>query len=652
MALFSASFLVGLTIIHCTSSLHWYQTLTPLGLNHCPETGGEGNFCYDLIQSSNNCSYICEYARPLEFFLRDIYNLCEHPEWPSSKNIRCHYYQCQRKCCSGWALDDYGRCTVESKGIECLNGGTPFGDNCICPKHFVGKQCETAVCGGECLNGGECRKVDPLSPPKCICSANFTGHLCEKPVCGDGCQNGGSCISQYYGVACKCQHGFLGPWCEKRRCDKCHFIHGNYDTSCSHTCKSDDDCQREETCCEHEGRNICVVKREKAHQKCIYGRKAVYVGESITNISGKKCLCMPGYIYGSLNCDEDVCEEDDEEENTCIHHGDGIMHDNDKVEEEISDDILYELPRIYNCPSTYSRVMVEVQEDSNVALMYHQFKAINYLGRELQVYVSQQKFYACNCSYGQRVRANATAVDQHGGKTICCFTVQIVDRYPPKLSHCPVDIYAIAGERISWTIPKATDNVGIRDLWIEPRVHNGSRIETGDHMFRYVAEDWHGNRAECRFLVSIKSADSSENGWSSELRSRVTTNTPVIIGASVVGIMAIALLVILVVVFRLCRRARILRNRPSRTHGTVLSTTQSQQLDACLSEPPPYEVAAIDKLPDYKPRDDPPIYEDICNVKKNSEEIGGCTNPIYTISGSSDNIHGVPVNTNTIVTDV
>lgn len=23
-------------------------------------------------------------------------------------------------------------------------------------------------------------------------------------------------------------------------------------------------------------------------------------------------------------------------------------------------------------------------------------------------------------------------------------------------------------------------------------------------MFRYVAEDWHGNKAECRFLVSVK----------------------------------------------------------------------------------------------------------------------------------------------------
>lgn len=79
-----------------------------------------------------------------------------------------------------------------------------------------------------------------------------------------------------------------------------------------------------------------------------------------------------------------------------------------------------------NCPGKYSRVMVEVQRDSNVALMYHQFRARDYLGEELQVHVSQQKFYACNCSLGTRVRANATAVDRLGGKTTCCYTVEIV----------------------------------------------------------------------------------------------------------------------------------------------------------------------------------------------------------------------------------
>lgn len=87
---------------------------------------------------------------------------------------------------------------------------------------------------------------------------------------------------------------------------------------------------------------------------------------------------------------------------------------------------LFAAPRMINCPTKYSRVLVEVQEHSNVGLLYHRFGARDYLGEELHVHVSQQKFFACNCSFGQRVRANATAVDRHGGKSTCCFTVQIV----------------------------------------------------------------------------------------------------------------------------------------------------------------------------------------------------------------------------------
>lgn len=42
-------------------------------------------------------------------------------------------------------------------------------------------------------------------------------------------------------------------------------------------------------------------------------------------------MCMPGYKDGYLNCADNVCEADDIEENTCTRHGDGIIHDVDKV---------------------------------------------------------------------------------------------------------------------------------------------------------------------------------------------------------------------------------------------------------------------------------------------------------------------------------
>lgn len=116
------------------------------------------------------------------------------------------------------------------------------------------------------------------------------------------------------------------------------------------------------------------------------------------------------------------------------------------------------------------------------------------------------------------------------------------------------------------------------------------------------------------------------------------------------GILAIALLVLIVVVFRVCRRARIFERRTMRCFRSA--SPSAQRIDDCLHEPPPYEVAAKDKLPDYKPRDDPPVYDDICKDDAQTETIGGCSNPIYTVSGSLDNIRGTAVNPNSLNTDV
>ncbi|XP_022293364.2 uncharacterized protein LOC111103984 [Crassostrea virginica] len=657
------SFLLGLVFVHFTtvSALSWWQTLTPLQANHCPYSS-EDNVCYELIKSSTNCSYICAHAHPIMLYMDPgLYSLCHDSDGNTARHAECHYYECQRKCCTGWTMDEYGKCSIERKGIDCLNGGTAMGDVCICPPYFTGENCEKAMCEEGCLNGGECRQIDKNKPPQCICAANFTGTYCEKPVCGEGCLNGGTCQSKFFGVVCLCPDGFMGPRCEQEFTTKratCRFVHSHYDTSCAQSCRTDSDCSQEETCCEHQGRNICVVKEEKAHQFCNYDGQIpdhlLRVGQVATDVWGKRCRCMPGYYTGSLHCGDEVCGNYDLDENTCAHHGDGVMHDDDKVDyDKIEGGVTYYTPRMINCPDKYSRIMVEVQRDSNVALMYHQFRARDYLGEELQVHVSQQKFYACNCSLGTRVRANATAVDRLGGKTTCCYTVEIVDRHPPKLVHCPADIYAVAGEKISWAIPKATDNVGIRDLWLEPNVHNGSQIGSGNHVFRYVAEDWHGNKAECRFIVSVIGSGSSENGWPSDLKSRIKTDTSVVIGASVVGILAIALLVLIVVVFRVCRRARIFKRRTMRCFRSAHTASPSaQRIDDCLHEPPPYEVAAKDKLPDYKPRDDPPVYDDICKDDAQTETIGGCSNPIYTVSGSLDNIRGTAVNPNSLNTDV
>lgn len=122
----------------------------------------------------------------------------------------------------------------------------------------------------------------------------------------------------------------------------------------------------------------------------------------------------------------------------------------------------------------------------------------------IKLHIFSQKFKICLIFGTKKLESFVFCKRQSFCLKTCmyiCFN--LADRHPPKLVHCPADIYAVAGEKISWAIPKATDNVGIRDLWLEPNVHNGSQIGSGNHVFRYVAEDWHGNKAECRFIVSV-----------------------------------------------------------------------------------------------------------------------------------------------------
>ena len=46
------------------------------------------------------------------------------------------------------------------------------------------------------------------------------------------------------------------------------------------------------------------------------------------------------------------------------------------------------------------------------------------------------------------------------------------------------------------------------------------------------------------------------------------------------------------------------------------------------NEPPPYDIAAKDKLPEYTARDDPPMYEEVEKTQV-TKDVDGCDNPTY-----------------------
>ena len=72
-------------------------------------------------------------------------------------------------------------------------------------------------------------------------------------------------------------------------------------------------------------------------------------------------------------------------------------------------------------------------------------------------------------------------------------------------------------------------------------------------------------------------------------------------------------------ILRLCRKRHQLRNRlhNHRSRQILLSSTQPRAVydnpvfTVFNDDPPPYEIAATDKLPEYSPRIEPPSYEEI-----------------------------------------
>lgn len=72
-------------------------------------------------------------------------------------------------------------------------------------------------------------------------------------------------------------------------------------------------------------------------------------------------------------------------------------------------------------------------------------------------------------------------------------------------------------------------------------------------------------------------------------------------------------------ILRLCSKRRQFRNslQRQRSRQTESSTTQPRPVydnpvfTVFNNDPPPYEIAATDKLPEYSPRIEPPSYEEI-----------------------------------------
>ncbi|RWS06834.1 protein shifted-like protein [Dinothrombium tinctorium] len=121
---------------------------------------------------------------------------------------------------------------------RCANGGWCNKNKiCECPKGYIGKYCQSALCYPVCMNGGVC-----VAPGVCSCADNYQGPHCEGGICREKCLNGGKCVQK---DTCACRRGYYGPRCEYSKCmipclnggrcvgvNRCRCRHGYVGSQC------------------------------------------------------------------------------------------------------------------------------------------------------------------------------------------------------------------------------------------------------------------------------------------------------------------------------------------------------------------------------------------------------------------------------------
>lgn len=104
-------------------------------------------------------------------------------------------------------------------------------------------------------------------------------------------------------------------------------------------------------------------------------------------------------------------------------------------------------------------------------------------------------------------------VPSHCGQRVCpngyagakCQQLQ-VDKEPPKVDHCPGDLWVIAKNGsaiVRWDEPVFSDNVGVVRVLEKSGHKSGQNLAWGSYDIAYAAYDASGNAATCTFKVTV-----------------------------------------------------------------------------------------------------------------------------------------------------
>ncbi|CAG2212240.1 unnamed protein product [Mytilus edulis] len=265
----------------------------------------------------------------------------------------------------------------------------------------------------------------------------------------------------------------------------------------------------------------------------------------------------------------------------------------------------------HDCPREGQIIKRYVSPSINLIFLYKPFHVTDWKGNKLQTTLSKTVFSRCKCSGPQEEEVEATAIDEFGNEAECLFTVSIIDDIPPVIRYCPPKRQTVnENDNIVWTAPTIRDNVGVDTLYTPDR-YNNTKFLPGLYTLIYNATDYSGNSAACRFQVSVYSTSSA-----------------------IVGVLFIILIAMALAMYRLRKKRRQLNstggrsnNRVRRSASTQRETHDNPVFTIYNNDPPPYDIATHDKLPEYTPPTFPPSYEEV----QSSMQINACEDNIVCL---------------------
>jgi gliding motility-associated-like protein len=102
-----------------------------------------------------------------------------------------------------------------------------------------------------------------------------------------------------------------------------------------------------------------------------------------------------------------------------------------------------------------------------------------------------------------------TAKDAAGNIKTCTFTVKVVDKKPPVIENCPIDMNIELQSKIacdtslSWIPPKIIDNCDGTNITITQSHALGTKFPLGTTLVKYITTDKSGNTDSCSFKITV-----------------------------------------------------------------------------------------------------------------------------------------------------